>query len=40
LPDDANAEAIRAEGKDGVLTVHVPKKPASPASQPQQIKVE
>lgn len=40
LPDDANGEAIRAEGKDGVLTVHVPKKAAVPAAQPQQIKVE
>jgi len=25
LPDDANADGIRAESKDGVLTVHVPK---------------
>jgi HSP20 family protein len=25
LPDDINAEAISAEAKDGVLTVHVPK---------------
>lgn len=40
LPEDAQSEAIRAEGKDGVLTVRVPKKPATPASQPQQIKVE
>jgi HSP20 family protein len=25
LPDDANASGIRAESRDGVLTVHVPK---------------
>jgi HSP20 family protein len=25
LPDDANADGIRAESKDGVLTVHIPK---------------
>jgi HSP20 family protein len=25
LPDNANASAIRAESRDGVLTVHVPK---------------
>jgi HSP20 family protein len=25
LPDNANADGIRAESKDGVLTVHVPK---------------
>lgn len=25
LPEDANATAIRAESKDGILTVHVPK---------------
>jgi len=25
LPDNANANGIRAESKDGVLTVHVPK---------------
>ena len=25
LPDNANADGIRAESKDGVLTVHIPK---------------
>jgi HSP20 family protein len=25
LPDDAKADGIRAESKDGVLTVHIPK---------------
>jgi HSP20 family protein len=25
LPDNANADAIRCESKDGILTVHVPK---------------
>lgn len=39
LPDDANSEAIRCDSKDGVLTVHIPKQPASQTS-PKQIKVE
>ena len=25
MPDDVNADGIRAESKDGVLTVHIPK---------------
>ena len=25
LPDDVDAKAIRAESKDGVLTVHMPR---------------
>jgi HSP20 family protein len=40
LPDDANAAAISAEGKDGVLKVHVPKMASAPAATPRQIKVE
>jgi HSP20 family protein len=38
LPDDADATGVRAESKDGVLTVHIPKRAvARPA--PLQIKV-
>ena len=38
LPDDADAAGVRAESKDGVLTVHIPKRAvAKPA--PLQIKV-
>jgi len=38
LPDDADASGVRAESKDGVLTVHIPKHAvAKPA--PLQIKV-
>jgi HSP20 family protein len=38
LPDDADAAGVRAESKDGVLTVHIPKHAvARPA--PLQIKV-
>jgi HSP20 family protein len=35
LPEDANAEAVRCESKDGILTVHIPKvdKPAAAAKQ-------
>ncbi|MDE1922158.1 MAG: Hsp20/alpha crystallin family protein [Gammaproteobacteria bacterium] len=33
LPDNVNAEAIHAESKDGVLTVHIPKKPESTAQK-------
>lgn len=35
LPEDANAEAVRCESKDGILTVHIPKaeKPVSKAKQ-------
>ena len=39
LPDDVNADAIRCESKDGVLTVHVPKK-ANGSHKVKQIKVE
>ena len=39
LPDDADANSIRAETKDGVLNVHIPKlKVEKP--KPVQIKVE
>jgi HSP20 family protein len=40
LPDDANTGGIRAEGKDGVLKVHVPKAASAPPAAPKQIKVE
>lgn len=39
LPDDADAQNIRAEGKDGVLRVHVPKLKAE-KPKAVQIKVE
>src|SRR5215469_815999 len=39
LPDAINASAIRAESKDGVLTIHVPKTKAE-ISKPTTIKVQ
>jgi HSP20 family protein len=39
LPDDADAKAIRAETKDGVLNVHIPKVKGE-KTKPVQIKVE
>ena len=39
LPEDANAAAISAEGKDGVLKVHVPKLASAAPAAPRQIKV-
>ena len=39
LPEDADAEAIRCDNKDGVLTVHIPKK-AGEKTKVRQIKVE
>jgi len=39
LPDDVNADAIRCEDKDGVLTVHIPKT-ESRKSKPKQITVQ
>jgi len=40
LPDDANGAEIKAEGKDGILKVHVPKVAAPPTPAPRQITVE
>ena len=40
LPDNADAEAIRCESKDGVLVVHIPKVQAVDAPKAKQIKVE
>ena len=39
LPDNVNAEAIRCDSKDGVLSVHIPKTAAA-ASKPKQIAVQ
>ena len=39
LPDNANASGIRAESKNGVLTVHVPKTKTEP-SKAVEIKVQ
>lgn len=39
LPDDADAKAIRAETKEGVLNVHIPKVKGE-KTKPVQIKVE
>jgi HSP20 family protein len=39
LPDDADDQAIRAESRDGIVTIHIPKhKVAQP--QPRQIPVQ
>jgi len=39
LPENANADAVRCETRDGVLTVHIPKAEVT-ASKPKQIKIE
>jgi HSP20 family protein len=39
LPDAIDAAAIKAESKDGVLTIHVPKTKAD-AKKPTTIKVQ
>jgi HSP20 family protein len=39
LPDDVDANSIRCESADGVLTVHMPKSRATP-SKPVEIKVQ
>jgi HSP20 family protein len=39
LPDNVNADAIRCESKDGILTVHVPKTELL-KSKPKQITVQ
>jgi len=39
MPDNVNAEAIRCESKDGVLTVHIPKAEVS-TQKPKQIAVQ
>ena len=39
LPENVNADAIRCESKDGVLTVHIPKTEVS-KQKPKQITVQ
>jgi len=39
VPDNVNAEAIRCESKDGVLTVHIPKAEVT-KQKPRQIAVQ
>ncbi len=39
LPENVNADAIRCESKDGMLTVHIPKTETA-AQKPKQIKVQ
>ncbi len=39
LPENVNADAIRCESKDGVLTVHIPKAEVQ-KTQPKQIAVQ
>jgi HSP20 family protein len=38
LPENTDPEAIRAEARDGVLSVHIPKR-ESPAAKPLEIEV-
>ena len=39
LPDDADEQGIRAESKDGVLVIHIPKQKVTPP-QPRQIQIQ
>lgn len=39
LPENINAESIRCESKDGVLTVHIPKTQTQ-KTKPKQISVQ
>jgi HSP20 family protein len=39
LPDNVNADSIRCESKDGVLTVHIPKSKVQ-KTEPKQINVQ
>jgi HSP20 family protein len=39
LPENINAEAVRCDSKDGILTVHIPKK-QTPRAKPIQISVQ
>lgn len=40
LPDNVDVENIKCEDKDGVLTIHMPKKETSKQTKPIQIKVQ
>jgi HSP20 family protein len=39
LPSDVDAKQIKAESKDGVLTVHLPKTAVTPAAKAIEVKV-
>jgi len=39
LPDNVNADAVRCESKDGILTIHIPKT-ATEKHKPKQITVQ
>jgi HSP20 family protein len=39
LPDNVNADTVRCDSKDGILTVHIPKI-ATPQQTPKQITVQ
>lgn len=39
LPDNVNADAVRCDSKDGILTVHIPKI-ETPQQKPKQITVQ
>jgi len=39
LPDNVNADAVRCESKDGILTVHIPKA-STEKPKPKQITVQ
>lgn len=40
LPDNVNADAVRCDSKDGILTVHIPKMAESPKQKAKQITVQ
>jgi HSP20 family protein len=40
LPENVDAEKIRCESRDGVLTVHIPKREPQKKREPRQIRVE
>lgn len=40
LPEDADASAVHADSKDGVLNVHIPKRKSTPKAAPVEIKVQ
>ncbi len=40
LPENVDADRIRCESREGVLTVHVPKREPAKKREPRQIKIE